>query len=840
MSISILYPWAFALLPLGFFFWLWQRHSLSDLSLSRRRISTCIRFTLFTLLILALADPRFLLEQNQTQVVFVADASDSLGTEALEKLSDYQDFPGENARSLVLFGGEAEVSEIPEDGTPPLPGPIDPTRSRIANALRFAEATVPAGKAPTLVLLSDGQEDEEEIAAVASELAARDVRVHTVPIEPADKPEILVRSVSTPREANPQEPFPVEVEIVSNRASTTILEIYRNGALSAEKEIQLEPGNNRYSFTERAGNEGVVAITAAVRPSEDQDTYIDNNQLTSHVRAGEESRVLLISDKPETLRYLSRALRQEGFRLDIRPPTGIPTTIAELEPFSLAVFDNVPATDPSVAQMSLIHQYVRDFGGGFLMIGGENSFGLGGYFDTPIDEILPIQSDFEKDKETPSLAVALVIDRSGSMSGEKIEMVKAASEATVSLLSPRDYSGVVAFDSQAFWVSDLQSATNGPSIIQKIRQLTASGGTNISPGLDLAHRALASNPAKLKHVILLTDGQSQPGPFYEQTSRMAREGITVSTVAVGNGADRALLEQIAQWGNGRFHFTADPRKVVQIFARETVTASRSAIQELPFLPVQTRPAEFLDSIDFDSAPFLLGFVSTQPKATADLWLATETGEPLLATWRFGLGRTGAFTSDARNRWAIDWLRWRSFGQFWAGIFRHLERESDLGTTPAHIERKGDRLTLTAEAVGRSGEILPNATASLQLRLPSGETRKIALKTSAPGSFTADWPAEAGTHVVRLSLEEEGQPIGGQTLFYDVGYSGEYALRPAALEALGQLAQTTGGSLDPTPEQLSLNDRAVQVETELWPWLVIAALLLFPIDVALKRLPARHS
>ncbi|MGE9290660.1 MAG: VWA domain-containing protein [Puniceicoccales bacterium] len=840
MNFSVLYPWFFALLPLAILFWFWQRESLSDLPLRRRRISTTVRISLFTLLVLALSDPRLLLEKNQTQVVIVADASDSLGQAALEKVPDYQDLPDDLPRSLILFAGNTEVSGFPEDGSPPLPGPLDPSRTRIAEALRFAEATVPSGRAPTLVLISDGQGEGHNFSELAEEFANRGIRIHTIPIDPTDKPEVLVRSMMAPSEANPQEPFSVEVEVVSNREGDAHLEIFRNGALSAERELNLQPGSNRFSFTERASQEGVVALTASIRPPEGMDTFLDNNQLTAHVRTGNESKILLISDKPEALRYLSRALRQEGFQLDIRPPSGIPQSMPELESFGLVVFDNIPATDPSTRQMSLIHEYVRDFGGGFLMIGGENSFGLGGYFDTPIDEILPVQSDFEKDKETPSLAVALVIDRSGSMSGEKIEMVKAASEATVNLLSPRDYAGVVAFDSQAFWVSDLQSASNQHAIIRQIRQLTASGGTNISPGLELAHRALASNPAKLKHVILLTDGQSMPGPFYEQTSRMAREGITVSTVAVGNGADRALLEQIAKWGNGRFHFTADPRKVVQIFARETVTASRSAIQELPFLPVSLRSADFLDEIPFDSAPFLLGFVSTEPKATADLWLATETGEPLLATWRFGLGKAGAFTSDARNRWAIDWLRWPSFGKFWAGIFRHLERESDLGAIPAQIQRRGDRLFLSAEAVGRSGGILPDAAASLRLLLPSGESEELSLESSAPGMFSVDWPAESGTHMVRLILEKDGETIGSRTLFHDVGYSDEYSLKPAHREGLAELAAATGGKINPSLQDLQVNDRSVQVESELWPWLLIAALFLFLFDVTLKRFPHQDS
>jgi len=338
--------WAFALLPLAVLFWLWQQTSLSDLTRPRRRNSTVVRIVLFAILVLALSDPRLLLEQNRTQVVFVADASDSLGETALQRIPDLQNFPGESPRSLVIFGGRAESAALSEDGSPPLPGPVDPTRSRIAEALRFAEATVPAGRAPTLVLLSDGRSNGEDLGAIAEEFRSRAVRVHTVPIDPPDQPEILLHSISAPGEANPQEPFPVEVDITSNHETAATLEIFRNGALSAEREVELRPGNNRFSFTERAGEEGVVAITAAVRAGEAQDTFIDNNRSTAHVRTGEESRILLLSDRPESLRFLSRALRQEGFRLDIRPPTGLPETMAGLSVSSCSTTFRPPIRRP--------------------------------------------------------------------------------------------------------------------------------------------------------------------------------------------------------------------------------------------------------------------------------------------------------------------------------------------------------------------------------------------------------------------------------------------------------------------------------------------------------------
>ena len=231
-------------------------------------------------------------------------------------------------------------------------------------------------------------------------------------------------------------------------------------------------------------------------------------------------------------------------------------------------------------------------------------------------------------------------------------------------------------------------------------------------------------------------------------------------------------------------------------------------------------------------------MKTRPKPTADLWLATETGAPLLATWRYGLGKAGAFTSDARNRWAIDWLRWPSFDRFWAGVFRHLLREADLGNLPATLTAREGRLQLQVEAIDRDGRYLPDASGSIHLLLPSGE-RASYPRATAPGTLATDWPGEPGTHVARIILTSEGETFASRTLLHDVGFPAEYLLEPASTEDLAILAESTGGTLEPTLADLTRNDRTVRAEKELWPWLLILVLLLFPLDVALKRIPNRQ-
>ena len=295
----------------------------------------------------------------------------------------------------------------------------------------------------------------------------------------------------------------------------------------------------------------------------------------------------------------------------------------------------------------------------------------------------------------------LVIDKSGSMGGEKIEMAKEAARAAVELLGPSDKVGVLAFEGENFWVSEMHPCSDKGFVLDKIAGLEAGGGTVMAPAMEEAHETLRSTVAKLKHVIILTDGVSSPGDFEGIAQAMAADRITVSTVAMGSDADQALLEDIARIGNGRFYSADDPAQVPQIFAKETVTASKSAINEQPFAPTIVRPTQVLSDIRLDEAPFLLGYVVTRPKPTAEVILATEAGDPLLAWWRYGLGMSVAFTSDAKARWAAEWLSWPQFGQFWAQVVRHSLRKSETKGSVVQIDRvrtEGRRLTGRHRAV----------------------------------------------------------------------------------------------------------------------------------------------
>jgi len=489
--------------------------------------------------------------------------------------------------------------------------------------------------------------------------------------------EVQLSGVVPPAQVRQGEPFHVEIVIDSNHdGETGTLEVYRGDIKAADQKIKLKKGENRLILKQTIDAGGLVPITARLKGC--QDALVDNNSNFALVSAQGKPRVLLLESDPGQARQLVWALREQNIQLEVRPARGAPETLAELSNYDALILSNVPATALSLRQMDAARTYVRDLGGGLIMLGGDQSFGLGGYYKTALEEILPVRSDFQKEKEKPSLAMMLVIDKSGSMGGEKIEMAKEAARAAVELLGPNDKIGVLTFEGENFWISEPHPCNDKGFVLDRIAALGAGGGTVMAPAMEEAFETLRGTVAKLKHMIVLTDGISAPGDFQGIAQAMAAERITVSTVALGPDADQPLLEEIARLGKGRFYVADDPGQTPQIFAKETVTASKSALNEQPFSAALVRPTRVLAGIRLDEAPFLLGYVITRPKPTAVVILATETGDPLLAWWRYGLGMSAAFTADAKARWAAEWLSWPQFGAFWAQVVRHVMRRQ----TPA--------------------------------------------------------------------------------------------------------------------------------------------------------------
>lgn len=832
MPLELTQPWMLlALVALPVLVWYFYR-GLTDFSRWQRIASLSARSLIICLLVLALCGLTWLKPSKDLFVVFAIDDSLSVGDEAKPEIDKFLERalanPGSNQYSFMRFGREpGNVSNDRAASTV-----ANQQGTNIASSLEVALASCPPSHVPRVVLLSDGNQTDGD--AIRTALRGN-VPIHTVPLPSRNDPEVQVSSVNVPAQVREGEPFYVEVVIDSNHDDEGEVEVFRGAHKVVSEKVKLKTGENRFRFRQQIVGDRMAEFTASVKGAKDK--FLDNNISKGLVFSNGKPRVLLVDSDPKQAKQLAFALEQEGIKVDIRPPQGIPDSLSDLQNYELLALSNVPATVMSQRQMQYIRTYVQDLGGGLIMIGGDQAFGLGGYYKTTIEEILPVRSDFEKEKEKPSIAMVLVIDKSGSMGGQKIEMAKDAAKAAVELLGPKDKVAVIAFDGDYYFIAEMQAASNKAQIIDKISTIEAGGGTTMGPPMEVAHETLVATPAKLKHVIVLTDGVSEPADFEGIAQNMTQAKITCSTVAVGDDCDFKTLEEIARIGNGRYYHSEDPSNIPQIFAKETVTASKSAINEQPFIPIVSRPSQAIADIKFDEAPFLLGYVTTRPKPTSEMILITEKGDPLLSLWRYGLGLSVAFTSDAKSRWAAEWLGWPGYAKFWAQIVRQTMRKSDAKGVFVQMTQKDHKATVTLDSVMIDGKFLNEATTELTLIEPQGGEQKLTMTQTAPGRYVSEFPIpKSGTYHIQMSQQGKNAQVMQQTRGLVVNYDDELRIRPTDEKLLQSLSQVSGGTFRPEPESVFAPDeRTASKAVPLWPWLVVAAALIFLADVALRRI-----
>ncbi len=837
---------------------LWSHfHSLSDAPRGLRWASLAIRWLVITCVVVSMAGLVLLTATPRQMIVLAVDQSESIDEAAREVTEAFirqaraeAEQRGDVTLRFVPYGAEPQAvrREWPnaaktsaskaaeKDARSPLLG------TDIAAAIQTAAAAIPPSYVPRLVLLSDGNATQGDAIAAA---AAAGMPIDTVPLPVRTTPEVQLAAVQAPAEVRQGEPFFVEVVVNANQSSRGFIDLYRGDVRVSDQDavaVDIEQGENRFRFRQTVTDEKQIAFVARLRDLETGDTLLDNNEASALVYAQGKPRVLLIDSNVDQTDGLRWALDSQDITVDVRPPEGLPQTLAELQAYECLMLSNVPATAMTLQQMDHIRSYVQDLGGGLVMLGGDQSFGLGGYYNTQLEEILPVRSNFEKEREKPGLAMVLVIDRSGSMGGEKIALAKDAATAAVELIGPRDSIGVIAFDNESYWVSELTPGGERGAIMDQIAKIDAGGGTNMYPAMSEAFQALAATQAKLKHCILLTDGISESGDFVGLAAEMAAQQMTVTTVSMGDGADQQLLAEVARMGNGRHYVCDDPQAVPQVFAKETIEASQSAMNELPFFPQVVRPTPVLADIDLELAPLLLGYVVTRAKPTSERILSSENGEPLLVWWRYGLGMTVAFTSDAHSRWAAEWLAWPDFGPFWAQVIRHAMRKGNHQQLSVDWQRDGEQSKVVVDAVDRAGAFLIAEQTQLTIVDPHLQTQTLALEETAPGRYEATFATnQRGTYQVDLAVQAANAEPLRQSRGFVVGYSDELRLLPVNESTLRALASVSGGMFDPSPKAaVRPSIETARRPIPLWPWFLMTAIVLLVADVGVRRFFAANT
>jgi uncharacterized membrane protein len=831
---------------------------------SRLLLSAGLRLLIGLGVILSLAGVRWMQPVDDLTVVFVLDLSDSVPVAEQERAETFireavASMPDGGRAAIVAFGEQALVERLASEtrDLPPVASLPGSGRTHVAEALRLALALFPEESQKRIVLLSDGLENVGDALAQADLATARGVEIAVVPLlAPPAEQEAYVSQLEMPASVRQGQAFDVTAVIESTLAQQATLRLLGDGRLLDSRTVDLDPGTNRVTFSLTAEETGFRRYHVELEPV--LDTLAQNNLASGFAVVYGPPRVLVAEGTAGEADALRRALASAGVEVDVVPPAQLPAEPAVLSSYDGIVLLDVPADALPHGTMEALPVAVRELGRGLVMIGGEQGFGAGGYLRTPLEEALPVDMDVRSRTREPNVALVLAIDRSGSMGrchcndpdalpGQyervetglpKVDIAKDAVVMASEALGPLDYLGVVAFDERALWALELQERVDNATLQNAIGGIYAEGGTNIFAGLSEAEAALLGTEARVRHIILLTDGWSRAGQYDELTARLADEGITLSIVAAGTGSAE-YLEGLAEAGGGRYYPVPSIEDLPEIFFRETIEAVGSYIVEEPFYPLPAGTTPILRGMDPMDLPPLLGYNGTTPKATAQVPLLSPRGDPVLAQWQYGLGRSVAWTSDLKGQWASDWVEWERFNHFAAQMVGWTLPDPADERVRVGIELEGADVVLRVDSTDEQGRPLDLLETEVRLVGPDLAAHSVELEQTAAGRYEGSTSvAEPGTYLVHVVQRDgEGRPVAQQTTGLVVPYSPEYRRTGGGEALLDELARATGAEAElELPQQaFAPLQQPVSRARPLWPALLLVAALLFPLDVGVRRL-----
>jgi uncharacterized membrane protein len=850
-------PAALALLPAALAITLLlSSGSRRRIGAARRRAALLIRTLLLAALVFALAGFQLVLPVDHLATVFVVDLSDSVGQPGRTAALDYvrqslAHMPKDDVAGIVAFGKDALVERLPADvreldtiASTPVQGATD-----IGGALRLAAALFPDDAQKRIVLLSDGNDTTGEGQAEAALAAARGIQVQTHVVGLGGSDEVLVEGVSSPTTAHLGEEIEVSATITSTVAQPATVRLFADGSLVATQSVNLIAGQTPVTFRVKPTEAGFHIFRAVVEAG--RDTFSQNDRGDSDTIVKGEPRTLVAAGNADVAAQLVAALRKERQLVDAVVPEAIPAELQGLANYDTVVLVDVPRTRLSDRQMQALQVFVRDIGRGLVMVGGPHTYGAGGFTKTPLEESLPVDMGVRDRQKQPDVALVVVIDQSGSMDAchcnsfdrgagsqiagvRKVDIGKEAILRAVAAMAPTDQLGVVGFNEAAHWAIHTAPLGQIGDVGSKISGINPNGQTNIFAGLDEAVKSLENTTATRRHIILFTDGWSSSGAYDQIIARMKAAGITLSTVGAGGGS-APILAQLARQGGGRYYPAPNPASIPDIFLKETQQVSGQQIVEEPFHPIQTGDSPILRGLS-NGFPTLLGYNGTTAKAAAQTVLVTARDDPLLAQWQYGLGRSVAWTSDSTGRWAKDWIGWPGFSRFFSQLVGWTFPGEESGGIEARFDTRGGQTTLHVESVESDGSPRDFFATTATVVGPSLTPVQVTLPQVAPGVYeTSLGELDPGAYAIRLNQTRPGASPLGRTVGLVAPTAAEYRSLGANQPFLAALRAATGGTVVDDPAAVWRHDLASTSSfTDLWPALLVLALLLWPLDIALRR------
>lgn len=844
--------------------WLWWLFLAGTTGLSPRRAQTAlwIRFAMAAGFIVTLAEPRAVRTSQTLSVVYAVDVSDSVGQQAVDSALAFvarqvSEKPAMDEAGLVLFGAEAVV-ELPPRITFPFDGVVTSQVRRdatdLAEALSLSAAMIPAENNGRIVLISDGTSTEGNVAKRLDELRARGIVVDVLPINYQYENEVWVERLELPQQVKLEQDYEASVMVSSLGEAVGTLILRANGRILASNAVNLKAGLNQFSLPIRVDEPGYYEYQAAIELPDGQDNLSQNNAAENFLFVEGAGRILIVTAPGGDAREwqpLFDSIERDGRIVEQKDAYGFPDSTLALMPYDSIVFVNVPVNAFVPAQLRALQNAVRDVGIGFLMVGGPDSFGPGGYHRSPVEEILPVSMDIEQQDLLQKGALVIILHTcefaDGNTWGKRI------TNQAIRVLSGHDEVGVLLYDTELNveqWLFRLTHAANFPRLVTLVNRARIGDMPTFATTMEMGLAGLTQCDATIRRMVIISDGDPS-APTDELLEKFQQEKITVSTVTVSphGDSDRTSMKRIADATGGTAYTPDNPAELPSIFVKEARTLKRSMIQEGTIDPQPGTPSSLLTA--FQNSPPLHGHILTSlkpraesvllaPVAQSDEALSDTPPAPLLARWKYGLGTTSAFTSDLTTRWGRDWLKSANFDSVVSQLLTSLSRVRKPAQLRLWTHLAGSEAFIVAEDFADESADFTGGFVELSAIVngPEGFSETLRLQQVAPRRYEVRLPLpNQGKYqaIVQGTGNERTESVTGGFI---VSYSAEYLRfrsNPIMLKAI--LDRTEGKLLQSdSPSESVFGERLPRSSTQaIFDWLLISLAILLPIDVAVRRI-----
>lgn len=840
MSISFENPWYLLLIPAVALFLIITQRFMFTREKGSKIGQIVIRAILFLALILALAGFSVKFTGRKTTTVYLLDVSDSVR----DSKQDLVKFVNESAKNkkkndqicVIAFGENAKMEQFTSENLAftGFQTDVNTGATNLEEAVKIAIAELPKDSAGRIVLITDGNENEGALKSAAADVISSGCTFEIKKIEENISDEVYVSDMSIPTEVGIGEKFNIEVEVESNVACDAVVKLYAGRTLKGEQEVHLQKGTNQLIFSDTQSDEGLKTYKVVVESQ--KDTISVNNEFSSYTNIETQLPLLIVEGKEGNAKNYKKIMDSIDVEYSIASPGTVPVDMPTLMQYSAVVLVDVFEGDLRDGFLDILQEYVKNNGGGLIITGGSSSYALGGYRDTVLEDMAPVYMDLSGENEIPAMAMAMVIDHSGSMDVSDgiesyLDLAKKSAAAAVDYLRPEDYVEVIAFDDAYSRVVPLQNVDDQEEIQSRIYSIPSGGGTSIYPALEAAIKDINGCDAMIKHIILLTDGQDYNNDYDQLISILNKAGITLSCVAIGSGCNDQLLNELATKGNGRIFYSDGTNDLPRIFAQEVFLASNTYLVNEVFTPTVTSNDKIIRDVTKEGLPQLYGYVATTKKERSIELLESFQGDPILAYWQYGLGKTVAWTSDVSGEWSAEFSSWENTPLLWHNIIKLVSEDNGLEGTYANVEQNGNKATITYTTDEYSADTKVVAIVYDE----EGNPVEVELDPKKPGVYETQIDTkDTGIYTINVQQRDGDEIVSSINTAAIMQYSLEYRFYPENT-LLDEFAASSGGVFIEKPDEVfKYNPEFVKARFNLWLPLLIVSALLFLYDIAVRR------